>query len=115
MAHVEDIVLTNEQVMMIDTMNTELATADARANTAEAEVARLRDEVARLHQELEDARAGDFGDVDLREYCECCNRHWNRDYVTWFAHPYETDDGRSVNSACGQCYDQVPEGHEPMA
>ena len=40
-------------------------------------------------QSLEDIE-GTFGDEELREYCEVCDRFWHRDYVTWFAHPFET-------------------------
>ena len=65
-------------------------------------------------QDLEDVE-GTFGEEDLREYCEVCNNHWHRDYVTWFAHPFETEDGRYVNSACGGCFRQVPVGHGPVA
>ena len=46
-------------------------------------------------QDLEDIE-GTFGEEDLREYCEVCNHHWHREYVTWFAHPFETEDGRYV-------------------
>jgi len=60
------------------------------------------------------AREGTFGEEDLREYCEVCNHHWHREYVTWFAHPFETEDGRYVNSACGGCFRQVPVGHGPV-
>jgi hypothetical protein len=56
-----------------------------------------------------DAREGDVGDVDLREYCECCNRHWHRNYVTWFERPVTTDTGMTVSSACGACFERVPE------
>ena len=62
---------------------------------------------------VQDLENGEFGDVDLREYCECCNRFWHRDYVTWFHYAFETSDGRHVHSACGRCFDQVPVGHEP--
>ena len=65
-------------------------------------------------QNLEDIE-GTFGDEELREYCEVCDRFWHRDYVTWFAHPFETEDGRHVNSACGGCFGQVPVGHGPVA
>ena len=56
-----------------------------------------------------DAREGDFGDEDLRSYCECCNQHWHRNYVTWFERPVTTDTGDTVSSACGACFDRVPE------
>ena len=56
-----------------------------------------------------DAREGDFGDEDLRSYCECCNQHWHRNYVTWFERPVTTDTGMTVSSACGACFDRVPE------
>ena len=65
-------------------------------------------------QDLENIE-GTFGDEDLREYCEVCNRFWHRDYVTWFVHPFETGDGRHVNSACGGCFGHVPVGHGPVA
>ena len=47
-------------------------------------------------QDLEEIE-GTFCEEDLREYCEVCNHHWHREYVTWFAHPFETEDGRHVN------------------
>ena len=86
--------------------------------------ARERDDAVAAHQtaqrerdqalqDLEDVE-GAFGEEDLREYCEVCNHHWHRDYVTWFAHPFETEDGRYVNSACGGCFRQVPVGHGPV-
>jgi len=75
-------------------------------NVAERE----RDQAVRDLEEIE----GTFGEEDLREYCEVCNHHWHREYVTWFAHPFETEDGRYVNSACGGCFRQVPVGHGPV-
>ena len=88
------------------------ATAQARDATQAAQTAaeRERDQAV---QDLEDIE-GTFGEEDLREYCEVCNHHWHREYVTWFAHPFETEDGRYVNSACGGCFRQVPVGHCPV-
>ena len=69
-----------------------------------------RDQARRERDEaLADAREGDFGDEDLRSFCECCNQHWHRNYVTWFEHPVTTDTGETVYSACGACFDRVPE------
>ena len=84
----------------------ETALERVRAEAAERE----RDQAV---QDLEDIE-GTFGEEDLREYCEVCNHHWHREYVTWFAHPFETEDGRYVNSACGGCFRQVPVGHGPV-
>ena len=88
------------------------ATAQERDAAVAAQTAaeRERDQAV---QDLEDIE-GTFGEEDLREYCEVCNHHWHRDYVTWFAHPFETEDGRHVNSACGGCFGQVPVGHGPV-
>ena len=88
------------------------ATAQERDATQAAQTAaeRERDQAV---QDLEDIE-GTFGEEDLREYCEVCNHHWHREYVTWFAHPFETEDGRYVNSACGGCFRQVPVGHGPV-
>jgi Mg2+ and Co2+ transporter CorA len=69
-----------------------------------------RDQARRERDEARtDAREGDFGDEDLRSYCECCNQHWHRNYVTWFERPVTTDTGETVYSACGACFDRVPE------
>ena len=82
----------------------------------------LEDQVAELTRQLELAVAdrdraiaerdaaleGEIGDVDLREYCESCNKMWHRNYVTWFAEPYHNDAGASCYSACGSCMEQVP-------
>ena len=80
-------------------------------------MARERDDAVAAHQTAERERdqalqdlediEGTFGEEDLREYCEVCNHHWHREYVTWFAHPFETEDGRYVNSACGGCFRQA--------
>jgi len=88
------------------------ATAQARdaAIAAQTATERERDQAVRDLEEIE----GTFGEEDLREYCEVCNHHWHREYVTWFAHPFETEDGRYVNSACGGCFRQVPVGHGPV-
>ena len=88
------------------------ATAQERdaAQAAQTAAERERDQAV---QDLEDIE-GTFGEEDPREYCEVCNHHWHRDYVTWFAHPFETEDGRHVNSACGGCFRQVPVGHGPV-
>jgi hypothetical protein len=92
--------------------NTLRATAQERDAAVAAQTAaeRERDQAV---QDLEDIE-GTFGEEDLREYCEVCNHHWHREYVTWFAHPFETEDGRYVNSACGGCFRQVPVGHGPV-
>ena len=89
------------------------ATAQARdaAIAAQTAAERERDQAVQDLEEIE----GTFGEEDLREYCEVCNHHWHREYVTWFAHPFETEDGRYVNSACGGCFRQVPVGHGPVA
>ena len=89
------------------------ATAQERdaAQAAQTAAERERDQAVQDLEEIE----GTFGEEDLREYCEVCNHHWHRDYVTWFAHPFETEDGRYVNSACGGCFRQVPVGHGPVA
>ena len=69
-----------------------------------------RDEARRERDEARtDAREGDFGDEDLRSFCECCNQHWHRNYVTWFERPVTTDTGMTVSSACGACFERVPE------
>jgi hypothetical protein len=88
------------------------ATAQARdaAIAAHTAAKRERDQAVQDLEEIE----GTFGEEDLREYCEVCNHHWHREYVTWFAHPFETEDGRHVNSACGGCFRQVPVGHGPV-
>ena len=89
------------------------ATARERDDAVAAQQSAQRERDQAL-QDLEDVE-GAFGEEDLREYCEDCNHHWHRDYVTWFAHPFETEDGRYVNSACGGCFRQVPVGHGPVA
>jgi hypothetical protein len=71
------------------------------AATAERDAAqRERDQA---EQDLEDIE-GMFGDEDLRGHCEVWDRFWHRDYVTWFAHQFETGDGRHVKNACGGCF-----------
>ena len=60
------------------------ATARERDDAVAAQTATERERDQAL-QDLEDVE-GTFGDEDLREYCEVCNHHWHRDYVTWFAH-----------------------------
>ena len=42
-------------------------------------------------------------------YCECCNQHWHRNYVAFFPIPVTTDAGNAVSSACGACFDSIPE------
>ena len=69
------------------------AVQDRDAVAAERDTAqRERDQAL---QSLEDIE-GTFGDEELYEYCEVCDRFWHRDYVTWFAHPFETEDGNDV-------------------
>ena len=74
------------------------------AAIAARDLARRERDEARTH-----AHEGDVGDVDLRSYCECCNQHWHRNYVTWFERPVTTDTGTTVSSACGACFERVPE------
>ena len=68
------------------------ATAQERdaAIAAQTAAERERDQAVRDLEDIE----GTFGEEDLREYCEVCNHHWHREYVTWFAHPFETEDGQ---------------------
>ena len=72
-----------------------------------AELTRQRDraiaERDRAIAERDAALEGETGDLDLRSYCESCNKLWHRDYVTWFKHPYHNDAGASCYSACGNC------------
>ena len=69
-----------------------------------------RDQARRERDEARTrAHEGDVGDVDLRSYCECCDRYWHRNYVTWFERPVTTDTGRTISSACGACFERVPE------
>jgi hypothetical protein len=65
--------------------------------------------------ERDAALEGETGDVDLRSYCESCNKLWHRDYVTWFKQPYHNDAGASCYSACGNCMEQVPQDQEAVA
>ena len=88
--HLED------QVAELETQLRATAQARDAAIAAQTAAERERDQAV---QDLEDIE-GTFGEEDLREYCEVCNHHWHHDYVTWFAHPFETEDGRHVNSAC---------------
>jgi len=74
------------------------------AAIAARDLARHERDEARTH-----AHEGDVGDVDLRSYCECCDRYWHRNYVTWFEHPVAMDTGRTISSACGACFERVPE------
>ena len=100
-----------------EAMNEAIAAAtraeDERA-AAQAELGRLNAQLARAIRERDAAREGETGDVDLRSYCESCNKLWHRDYVTWFQQPYMNDSGASCSSACGTCFDQVPVDHEPL-
>eukprot|EP01046_Picozoa_sp_COSAG06_P006724 COSAG06_NODE_320_length_17586_cov_9.121347_8_plen_131_part_00 len=69
-----------------------------------------RDQARRERDEARTrAHEGDVGDVDLRSYCECCDRYWHRNYVAWFERPVTTDTGRTISSACGACFERVPE------
>ena len=69
-----------------------------------------RDDACRERDEASaDAREGDFGEEDFREYCECCDQHWHHNYVTFFPNPVTTDAGDAVSSACGACFDSIPE------
>ena len=43
------------------------------AAIAARDLARHERDEARTH-----AHEGDVGDVDLRSYCECCDRYWHR-------------------------------------
>jgi hypothetical protein len=69
-----------------------------------------RDEARRERDEARtDTREGDFGEEDLRAYCECCDQHWHRNYVAFFPNQVTTDAGNAVSSACGACFDSIPE------
>ena len=69
-----------------------------------------RDEARRERDEARtDTREGDFGEEDFRAYCECCDQHWHRNYVAFFPNPVTTDAGNAVSSACGACFDSIPE------
>ena len=69
-----------------------------------------RDDARRERDEARtDTREGDFGEEDLRAYCECCDQHWHRNYVAFFPNPVTTDAGNAVSSACGACFDSIPE------
>jgi len=69
-----------------------------------------RDDARRERDEARtDAREGDFGEEDFRAYCECCDQHWHRNYVDFFPNPVTTDAGNAVSSACGACFDSIPE------
>ena len=69
-----------------------------------------RDDACRERDEARaDTREGDFGEEDLRAYCECCDQHWHRNYVAFFPNPATTDAGNAVSSACGACFDSIPE------
>ena len=56
-----------------------------------------------------DTREGDFGEEDFRAFCECCDQQWHRNYVAFFPNPVTTDAGNAVSSACGACFDSIPE------
>ena len=73
------------------------------AAIAQRDQARLERDQARA-----DPHEGDFGDEDLRAYCECCDQHWHRNYVAFFPNPVTTDAGNAVSSACGACFDHIP-------
>ena len=69
-----------------------------------------RDDARRERDEARtDTREGDFGEEDFRAYCECCDQHWHRNYVDFFSNPVTTDAGNAVSSACGACFDSIPE------
>ena len=69
-----------------------------------------RDQARRERDEARtDTREGDFGEEDFRAYCECCEQHWHRNYVAFFPNPVTTDAGNAVSSACGACFERVPE------
>ena len=120
--------ITERYAAVMNSLIADCTHLEGRVTELEAQLratARERDDAQAAHhtaqrerdqalQDLEDVE-GTFGEEDLREYCEVCNHHWHRDYVTWFAHPFETEDGRHVNSACGGCFRQVPVGHGPVA
>jgi hypothetical protein len=102
--------VTEDRVAELETQLQATAQARDAAIAAQTAAERERDQAVQDLEEIE----GTFGEEDLREYCEVCNHHWHREYVTWFAHPFETEDGRHVNSACGGCFRQVPVGHGPV-
>ena len=105
---------TEQYAAAMDEAITAATRAEDERDVAQAEVGRLNAQLARAIRERDAAREGETGDVDLRSYCESCNKLWHRDYVTWFQQPYMNDSGASCSSACGTCFDQVPVDHEPL-
>ena len=80
---------------------------EALADAAKAEAE--RDALAARVAELE-ARITDLeGAEDYRSYCEVCDKHFHRNYVTWFDEPVEIEGRDGVyHSACGGCFEHVP-------
>eukprot|EP01046_Picozoa_sp_COSAG06_P001961 COSAG06_NODE_66_length_26393_cov_6.455161_4_plen_133_part_00 len=111
--------VTEQYAAMLDGLIEQLGALEDKVATLERNLAAMtrarNDAVAERDLAVEERDGGVVGDEDRRDYCEVCDRPWNRTYVTWFRHPFTTEDGRRVNSACHGCYDQVPNGHEPLA
>ena len=80
---------------------------EALADAAKAEAE--RDALAARVAELE-ARITDLeGAEDYRCYCEVCDKHFHRNYVTCFDEPVEIEGRDGVyHSACGGCFEYVP-------
>ena len=101
--------------LIADCTRGETEIADLKHKIADLEhklsvVVSERDEARRERDEARtDTREGDFGEEDFRAYCECCDQHWHRNYVAFFPNPVTTDAGNAVSSACGACFDSIPE------
>eukprot|EP01043_Picozoa_sp_COSAG02_P048333 COSAG02_NODE_4737_length_5037_cov_4.330903_3_plen_151_part_00 len=99
--------IMNSLIEACNRLEGEKATLVTERDTAIAE----RDHVI---AQRDAALQGEVGDVDLRSYCESCNKMWHRNYVTWFQQPFVNDAGISCSSACGACFEQVPIDHQPL-
>ena len=79
--------------------------AIASATKAEDDLDVALARVAELEARITDLE----GAEDYRSYCEVCDKHFHRNYVTWFDEPFEIEGRHGVHhSACGGCFEYVP-------